>query len=297
MTLYADILFFINLIMNYFVLWVVSKLSGRKIKVRWLVLGASIMALFYTLLIAIEWFRFLNVAVSSVVILSMGVVAAFHPRGVKAFLKLMMVAYCISFAIGGLGMALIFLTDLPHAVYHIATDWEGFARTISWQLALVGMVISYVLIKLVLKMIENHSLKRQMLCHVQVFMGEKGASFEALVDTGHSLKEPLSQCPVIIAEFEHVKAFLPDGLKVLFYEKKEDNLAEILQETAFYNRIRLIPFTSLGRANGMLIGFRPDRVMVEGAKTPPEDVVIGIYNAKLCHDGKYQGLMSPELVS
>ena len=299
MTLYADVLFLINLLMNSFVLWITSKLARSKIKARWVLLGAGVMALLYTLLIAVYSLRFINVAVASVAILSVGVAVAFRPAGVRPFFKLMLVAYIISFAMGGLGMALIFLTDLPYAVYHIASDWEGFARTISWQLALAGMVIAYALIKLTLKMIEHHTLKRQMLCNVQVFLGGQDASFEALVDTGHSLKEPLSQSPVIIAEFEHIKAFLPDGLKVLFYENQENDLTGIIssQENTFYKRIRMIPFTSLGRSNGMLIGFRPDKVTLTGSKSPPGDVVIGIYNDRLCHDGRYQGLLSPELVS
>jgi len=296
MILYADMLFLVNLIMNVFVLWVVSKATRNKQKKRWLFAGAGVMSLMHTLLIAIEALRFVNVALSSVVILMAGVLLTFRPSGIKAFVKLMLVSYCISFAVGGLGMSLFFLTGVPYAIYFIAND-VGFTQAISWQLVLAGMAASYVLIKLGLKILERHGLKRQMLCNVQIFVGEVAATFEALVDTGHSLKDPLSQSPVIIAEFEHVKEFLPDGLKVLFYEKRESVAfsAETAEESTFYKRIRMIPFTSLGRSNGMLIGFRPDSVMVEGAKKP--SAVIGIYNDKLCRDGRYQGLLSPELVS
>jgi len=299
MTLYADMLFLINFIMNSFVLWVVSKITRNQRKARWLFVGAGVMSLLYTLLIAVEPLRFINVALSSVVILTAGVLVAFRLDGMRGFIKLIVIAYVISFTVGGLGMSLFFLTDIPYAVYFIAGDWQGFAGEISWQLVLAGMAASYVLIKLGLKIARRHTMKRQMLCNVQIFMGKQDTSFEALVDTGHSLKEPLSQSPVIIAEFEHVKDFLPDGLKVLFYEKCESDLTGLLlnQEGAFYKRIRMIPFTSLGRTNGMLIGFRPDRVAVEGAKEAPPDVVIGIYNDRLCHDGRYQGLLSPELIA
>jgi len=298
MTVYADMLFLVNFIMNGFVLWVVGKLSRTPQKFRWVLVGAGVMALLYTLLIVVYSLRFMNIVLASVAILSVGVAITFHPAGIKPFLKLMAVAYSISFTVGGLGMALFFLTDLPYAVHFIASDWDGFARAISWQLVLAGMVISYVLIKLAMRFHERLLLKRQMLCNVQVFLGEHDCTFDALVDTGHSLKEPISQSPVIIAEFELVKSFLPDRLKVLFYEKQENDLAELLEsrEGSFYNRIRMIPFTSLGRANGMLIGFRPDKVKVEGANDSPIDVVIGIYNDKLSGDGRYRGLLSPELV-
>jgi len=298
MTLYADMLFLVNFIMNSFVLWVVSKITRKRYSF-WLFAGAGIMSLLYTLLIAVEFLRFTNVALSSVVILTIGVLVAFRLTGVQDFIKLMAISYVVSFAVGGLGMALFFLTDIPYAIYFIAGDWQGLAREISWKLVLVGTVVSYVLIKLGLKIAERHRMKRQMLCNVQIFMGDRGASFEALVDTGHSLREPLSQSPVIIAEFEHVKDFLPDKLKVLFYEGQENSLTGLIpdpSEGMFYKRIRMIPFISLGRSNGMLIGFRPDRVAVEGAKETPTDIVIGIYNDKLCRDGRYQGLLSPELV-
>jgi len=295
MTLYADILFLVNFVMNTFVLWVVSKIIRSKKKTRWIFIGSGTMSLLYTLLIAVEDLRFVNTVFASVVILLVGVFVAYRPPTVKSYIKPMIISYCISFAVGGLGMSLFFLTDIPHAVYFIAGDWQGFYQGVSWQLVLVGMAVSYVLIKIGLRIYQRHSLKRQMLCNVQIFMGETGASFEALVDTGHSLKEPLSKSPVIIAEFEHVKEFLPDGLKILFYEKREKEFLFSEEPDSFYKRVRMIPFTSLGRANGMLIGFRPDSVMIEG--NAPQNVIIGIYNDRLCHDGRYQGLLSPEIVT
>ena len=298
MTLYADLLFMVNFVMNGFVLWVVSKILRQKRKARWLVLGSGVMALLYTLLLIIEPLRFLNIALASVVILAAGVMVAFYPAGVKHFLRLMLAAYGITFAVGGLGMALFYLTDLPYAIHYIAADLDGFRRAVSWQLVLVGMVCSYFLIKLTMRLVEHQTIKRQMLMNVMVSMNEKYIFFDALVDTGHSLKEPLTQSPVIVAEFEQVQEFLPEGLIGLFNERQENNLASVIdsQEGSFYQRIRMIPFTSIGKASGMLIGFRPDRVMV-GTETSRQDVVIGIYNDRLTPDGRYQGLLSPEIVA
>ena len=298
MTLYADLLFLVNFLMNSFVLWIVSKVLRQKRKARWLALGSGVMALMYTLLLILEPLRFLNIALSSVVILAAGVMVAFYPNGIKHFLRLMLAAYGITFAVGGLGMALFYLTDLPYAIHYIAADLDGFRSAVSWQLVLVGTVISYFLIKITMRLIENQTIKRQMLMNIMVSMNEKYIFFDALVDTGHSLKEPLSQSPVIVAEFEQVQEFLPEGLKGLFSSRKENDLASVLngQEGTFYSRIRMIPFTSIGKASGMLIGFRPDKVMV-GTETSRQDVVIGIYNDRLTPDGRYQGLVSPEILA
>jgi stage II sporulation protein GA (sporulation sigma-E factor processing peptidase) len=105
---------------------------------------------------------------------------------------------------------------------------------------------------------------------------------------------------VIVAEYEQMKHFLPEGLRAMFIDKQEDNLTSLLlgQENTFYSRLRMIPFTSLGRANGMLVGFRPDRVLLqeEGERQAQQEVIIGIYNDTFTRDGRYQGLMSAELV-
>jgi len=297
MILYADLLFMINFLMNGFVLLIVSKILRQKRKARWLVLGSAVMALLYTLLLVIEPLRFLNIALASVVILAAGVLVTFYPTGIKYFLRLMLAAYGITFAVGGLGMALFYLTDLPYAIYYIAADLDGLRRAVSWQLVLVGTVASYILIKLTMKLIEHQTIKRQMLMNVMVSMNEKYIFFDALVDTGHSLKDPLSQSPVIVAEFEQVQEFLPEGLKGLFYDRQENDLASVLdsQEGQFYQRIRMIPFSSIGKTSGMLIGFRPDQVMV-GSKNSRQDVVIGIYNDRLTPDGRYQALLSPDLL-
>ena len=298
MTLYADLLFLVNFIMNGFVMWVVSKVLRQKRKAGWIVLGSLVMALLYTLLLVIEPLRFLNIALASVVILAAGVMVAFYPNGVKHFLRLMITAYGITFAVGGIGMALFYLTDLPYAIYYITADLDGFRRAVSWQMVLVGMVASYVFIKITMKLIEHHTIKRQLLMGIMVTMNEKYIYFDALVDTGHSLKEPLSQSPVIVAEYEQVQEFLPEGLRGLFNSKNESNLASVLEgkDGPFYQRIRMIPFTSIGKASGMLIGFRPDNVMV-GTETSRQDIVIGIYNDRLTKDGRYQGLVSPDIIA
>ena len=297
MTLYADLLFLVNFIMNGFVLIVVSKVMRQRRKARWLALGSFIMALMYTLLLIIEPLRFLNIALASVVILAAGIMVAFYPTGARHFLRLMLTAYGITFAVGGLGTALFYLTGLPYAISYIAADLDGFRQAVSWQLVLAGTAASYVLIKLGMRMVEHYTIKRQMLMNVMVSMNDKYIFFDALVDTGHSLKDPLSQSPVIIAEFEQVQDFLPENLKGLFHHRQENDLSNILtsQEGPFYQRIRMIPFTSIGKTSGMLIGFRPDQVMV-GPKNSRQDIVIGIYNDRLTPDGRYQALLSPELL-
>ncbi len=294
MTVYADVLFAVNFIMDWVILWAVAKLSRQRVKKRRLALGALCMALPYCLLIIGVSYNAVISLLSSVLILALGVIAALRPSGVKKFFTQMALGYAAAFAIGGLGLALFYLTDIPFTAL-------AAVKTLSWKLVLACVLGSYAAVKITVRVTEHIAIKRQMICQVNIYIGESDVNFQALVDTGHSLRDPISQAPVIIAEFELIKPFLPDGLKNLFYENGENDLTRLIQNTdgsAFYQRLRMIPFNSLGRANGMLIGFKPDRVAV-GKETPVprSDVVIGIYNNRLTRDGRYRGLLAPELAA
>ncbi len=58
-------------------------------------------------------------------------------------------------------------------------------------------------------------------------------------------------------------------------------------------KIRLIPFSSIGKQNGILIGVKVDKMIIDYKEQERliEDVIIGIYNKKLTKDGKYSALM------
>ncbi|MBZ4667939.1 MAG: Sporulation factor SpoIIGA, partial [Defluviitaleaceae bacterium] len=45
--IYADVVFFLNLVMDYFILWIVSKIIKKKVSFKRLLLGAFLGALFY----------------------------------------------------------------------------------------------------------------------------------------------------------------------------------------------------------------------------------------------------------
>jgi stage II sporulation protein GA (sporulation sigma-E factor processing peptidase) len=107
--------------------------------------------------------------------------------------------------------------------------------------------------------------------------------------------------PVVIVEFKAIREMLPDEIRCIFDESKENDLANVtsvISQSLWYSRFRLIPFTSLGKENGMLIGFKPDCIEVGDSQEKKDinDVIIGIYNSVLSKSDKYRALLNPELV-
>ena len=62
--------------------------------------------------------------------------------------------------------------------------------------------------------------------------------------------------------------------------------------------IRLIPFSSLGRENGMLVGFKPDSAYITENEAEREigNIIVGIYNGRLAGDKSYSALLNPEII-
>ena len=62
-------------------------------------------------------------------------------------------------------------------------------------------------------------------------------------------------------------------------------------------RLRCIPFSSLGKQNGMLLGIKADGIEVdfEEEKKCSKDVIIGVYDKSLTKKGEYRALIGLEL--
>ena len=63
-------------------------------------------------------------------------------------------------------------------------------------------------------------------------------------------------------------------------------------------KLKFIPFSSLGKQNGMLLGIKPDymKVIFDETEKVNENVIIGIYNKSLTKRGEYRALVGIELI-
>ena len=60
----------------------------------------------------------------------------------------------------------------------------------------------------------------------------------------------------------------------------------------------MIPFSSLGKENGILLGIKVDKILIdrEDKIIVTDDVIVAIYNGTLNKTGKYQALIGLELL-
>ncbi|MDR1689323.1 MAG: sigma-E processing peptidase SpoIIGA [Clostridiales bacterium] len=297
--IYADIVFIINFVMDAFIFWITSKLIKQKVKKWRIFTGSFFTAALFCLIIFIPQLRRFYNFFTCLLTLMGGILITFAPKKLSVFFKLIAFAHISAFCVGGLGIALFYYTNFTSVIGNYLSFAIG---NFSVNILIAATCISYVVIKLAAGWIKRVLIKKQTFYIIKIYTQGQDLTINTLMDTGNSLKEPIGKLPVIITEFEAVKEILPDGLKLLYYEKKDENfeyILEILENADFKLRLRVIPYVSIGRQKGMLIGFKPDMVEVfkEDKKIPVKDVIIGIYNFKLSGDGSYQGLLNPEILT
>ena len=289
---YADMVFLINFIMIYFIYWIVMKITGRKISKLRICAAAFIAALLYCIMIFVGVFRQVYNIFGAISIIMISVVICFRPRSVKEFFKLIFLSVISAFAVGGISIGLFYFTDIQNLIGNMT----GIAiNNFSFKILLSATCISYITIKYALYWYRKIVLKKQQFLKVIIYYKNEKTKVNALVDTGNSLHEPITNNPVIVTEFNALRNILPESIRLIFYENRENDLQSVMKLMA-KERVKIIPFSSLGKQNGMLIGFKPDKIKILGEnETEIYNAVVGIYNFKLSKDGVYNALLSPDI--
>lgn len=134
-----------------------------------------------------------------------------------------------------------------------------------------------------------------MFCYVKIEISSQTTYVNAIIDTGNFLKDPISKIPVVVIEKDVLIGVVPEYIL--------DNLDKIINGEninlgEYISKIRLIPFTSLGKENGILLGVKADRIVIESEEQDIilNNVIIGIYNGILSKSKKYQALIGLELL-
>ncbi len=66
----------------------------------------------------------------------------------------------------------------------------------------------------------------------------------------------------------------------------------------YLSKFRLIPFSSIGKQNGLLLGFKPDFVEIEidDNKKKIDNIIIGIYDKSITKNKEYTGLVGLDIL-
>ncbi len=228
MVVYADLVFLINFLVDLLLLMAAGKLSGRRVRFPRATLGAGLGALYATAC-CFPGLSFLGnplwrlVSLVGMTVLVFGVDLLALRQGVLFFL--------LSMALGGLAI--------------------GFSAGTVWTLVLAGAGLW------LLCLLGFGGDPNTKYAEITVNYRGKQVQLTALLDTGNSLKDPISGCPVLVADDRAAAALLDLSPRDL------ENPLQTL-EAGRGSGLRLIPYHTVGNPTGFLLAVMPDSVLADG---------------------------------
>ncbi len=287
--MYLDIFFIVNLGMNSFLLWIASIINKRESSWKKLLAGAAAGTLLAVLWGSWNWNIYLERFLIVVAPLLM-VLVAFYPVKVRELVFLTGTTFFAAFLLGGLLEALLIN----------AAGEAGRTEVNVWWLA-GGCLLIYSLIRVFRPYLEDKSWQGALKASIKIRLGECQKTVSALMDTGNRLRDPFAQKPVILIDYRELEELWPHGLSLTGLEKEFDPV-KVLEEISGHpeaRRFYLIPFAAIGGAQEMLLGFRPDEVVVfsgENGREISSRVAVGVYKKSFGCAEEIQALMPPEVM-
>lgn len=289
MTIYIDIIILENLIMNYIILYATGLISKNKIYYFRIFLSSLIGAIYST----IQYVSKLNIYSNPIIKILLSIIivfVAFNPLNIKKMSKQLMLFYLTTFTFGGVATYLIYVLKPQE----IMIKNGMFVGTYVLKVIFIGAILGSILLIVSFKLVKNKINKHDMICKIKIKINEKEKIINAMVDTGNMLKEPLTGNSVVVVEKVVLYDLLPKDILNNIDSILGGDFGKIPEDIKkeYISRLKIIPFSSLGKQNGMLIGIKPEKIEIINEQVEEKNnVIIGIYNKSLTKRGEYNALI------
>lgn len=274
-TVYADMLFLVNWLMDYALLRAEGTVLQLCVSRRRTAAAAAIGAAWVCVITVISLPEAVEKLFSLVVVSGLMTVTAFRPEKVKVFLRELAVLYVVAILGGGLVNLLYFHTG---AGYYLKTlVWGQTEQQTGPASAVLTSAAAVLAAGFLIKKLTQYRHRRDSIYTAVLFLGERTVVLKGLLDTGNRLREPITGRAVHIAQREALLPLGPDGEDVVKL---------------------LVPYHAVGTERGLLTAVRIDRMVLtdrEGGCITVQKPLIGLYEGTLSTDNEYQLILQAEI--
>lgn len=277
--IYIDVLFLVNFIINYLILFASGKIQSVAIH-RWRLLCGSFIGALYGVATFLPDMEFLSAIFSKLATSSLMVLVSF---GWELFLKKLLVFLLTSLAFGGVVFASIFLgagglIEIKSGIYYLHISAP----------VLIGIsVISYILFSVVF----NRSAARadRKISHITILSNGKKIETNALHDTGNSLRDPKTNAPVVISDYSVLRNAFPPQVREILDNESSENFPLSIDKITPYGKFRLIPYKTVNLPFALMLAYRPDKILIDGKEK--RGALIALSLDKVSDGGAYSALI------
>ena len=293
-TVYLDVLLLLNFCMDFLLLWAAGRCCRRNAPLPRLLL-AAILGSLYAGGMVLDLPRFLWSPVAAVVFSLLMLAAAYPWAGLRALGRLALTFYLISCAAGGAALAaagLLQRQELPWGL-----------PTVRWVTLLMSFPVVLIVSRRGYAALRRGFRKEDFRARLQVQAAGRRTVLTALIDTGNDLTEPLSGLPVVVADYRALTVLLPERLRQAWNAAPEQpervlqSLSAFSDTDGWLRRLRLVPFSSIGRSSGLLLGFRADQVVLEQGGHRITGPAVVALSRVLAGSGGCQAVVNPDLLA
>lgn len=282
--------------MNYIILFATLIIIKSNIKHQQsrLILS-SIIGSTYAIIVYLNILSIYSNIFAKVILSIVMVYVAFGPKNIKQLLKQLLTFYLVSFIFGGCTFALIYFIKPEDVKIHNGV----FVGTYPIKVAILAGIIAFTITQIAFKINKSKLNSKNTVFSIKIYLNNKILKVNALLDSGNMLKDPISGMPVIIVEKNTLYEIIPNEILDNIQESIGGEMNnEKINMQEYLKKIRMVPFMSIGKENGMLVGMRMDKIKVETEDINIErnNVIVGIYNSKLTKDNKYNALIGLNLL-
>lgn len=293
MVMYIDLIMIENFVMNYIILYTTGKILNKKIYKRRIII-ASLAGSLYVFSLCFKLpdvILNLSKIVFGVLMVSIG----FRNRNIKLLINTVLVYFFVSFVYAGCTLAFVHIAK-PKVVYIVNGVIIG--GKYIFEIVGISSIVCFILTRASISFIKlkQKLIKKEIVCNIEILLGEKSVRLKALLDTGNLLEDPISKNPVIIVYKDKVKCLFDEN-----YFKLLDTLIggdDIPREIINDKKLKFIPYVSVGKNDGIMTAYVVDKIKVEYQDEINEinDVLIGFYNEALSKDDKYSALIGLQIL-
>lgn len=273
-TVYVDVLFLVNWVMDYVLLWAVCAVMGLQRKKVRLGLAAALGAGWVCVIAVFSLPYLIKEGVTWLGISSLMIWIACRPRKLSDFLNRICVLYLVAFLAGG-GLNLIYFHT--SAGVYLKQVVLGIQRVNSSGVGVIlGSIAMILTVTKLLDTMEKQKKRRKNRYVAELYFGERRVLVDGFIDTGNRLKEPITGKIVHILQ-EDVAASLMSA------ENKPMSF--------------LVPYHAVGTESGLLTAIRIDRmelVAEDESRTVIMRPLFGLYQGKLSSNDEYQLILHAE---
>lgn len=296
MTIYLDVVLVENLCMNYIIFFASAYVLKKKVKHIRLIISALIGGI-YSILAYVQILQIYSNIICKFILSILMVYIAYKPKNIKELTKDIIFFYLVSFVFGGTAFALLYFIK-PQEILMKNGVYVG---TYPLKIAVLGGIVGFTILVVALKFIKIKLTKKDIFCNICIYIEDKCLEMIAILDTGNMLKDPITNSPVIIVEKDKLKDIFPNIIL--------DNLSNIVggdmpkelyenESMKYITKFRVIPFKTIGKENGLLLGFKVNKVKIEIDETSKiiNNVIVGIYDSKLSKKETYSALIGIDIL-